>query len=218
MDYAGQRDQMVEQQLRRRGIEDHRVLEAMRRVQREWFVPPELRDRSYADSAISIGAGQTVSQPYIVALSTQALRVEPGNRVLEVGTGSGYQTAVLAELGAEVFTIERLAALSLRARGVLDALGYVGVHFHIGDGSLGWPQEAPFDRVLVTAMAPETPRSLFAQLRETGRMVIPVGTVDEQRLLLIAKLAGQPHIEELCGCLFVKLIGKEGWMGPPGEE
>ena len=210
-DYATQREQMVEHQLVRRGISDERVLEAMRRVPREWFVPPELRDRSYADAAVCIGAGQTVSQPYIVALTSQALAVATGQRVLEIGTGSGYQTAILAEMGAEVFSIERLAALSLRARSVLDALGYAGIHFMIGDGSMGWPNEAPFDRIVVTAMAPEVPRSLFAQLRETGRMVIPVGTVDQQQLLLVVKSAGQPAIEELCGCLFVKLIGKEGW-------
>lgn len=202
---------MVEQQLRVRGITDARVLAAMERVPREWFVPPELRDRAYADSALGIGAEQTISQPYIVGLTTQALQIAGGHRVLEIGTGSGYQTAILAELGAEVFTIERLTPLSLRARGVLDALGYERIHFSIGDGTLGWPDEAPFDRVVITAMAPELPKSLFAQLREGGRMVIPIGTPDRQSLDLISKLGGQPIYEHLCGCLFVKLIGEQGW-------
>jgi protein-L-isoaspartate(D-aspartate) O-methyltransferase len=210
-DYAGEREWMVEQHLRRRGITDERVLAAMRRVPREWFVPPELRDRSYADSAVAIGAGQTISQPYIVGLTTQALDVTEGLRVLEIGTGSGYQTAVLAELGAEVFTMERIAALSLRARGILDAQGYDRIHFRIGDGTLGWPDEAPFERIAVTAMAPELPQTLFRQLRESGRMVIPIGSAEQQRLELITKSAGQPVSQLLCGCLFVKLIGEQGW-------
>lgn len=216
-DYATQREQMVEYQLRRRGITDDRVLAAMGRVPREWFVPPELRDRAYADSALGVGAGQTISQPYIVGLTTQALLVSPGHRVLEVGTGSGYQAAVLAELEVEVFTIERLAPLSLRARGVLDALGYDRIHFHIGDGTLGWPEEAPFDRIAVTAMAPEMPRALFAQLREGGRLVMPVGSAERQILQSVTKSAGQPVVEDLCGCLFVKLIGEQGWS-EAGEE
>jgi protein-L-isoaspartate(D-aspartate) O-methyltransferase len=215
-EYDDQRQQMVDRQLRARGIGDERVLTAMNHVPREWFVTPELRDRAYADSALGIGAAQTISQPYIVALSTQALAVEPGHRVLEVGTGSGYQTAILAELGAEVFTIERIGPLSLRARSVLDALGYENIHFRIGDGTLGWPEEAPFDRVLLAAMAPELPHSLFAQLREGGRMVMPVGTTERQSLQRITKVSGQPTTEELCGCLFVKLIGQEGW--PEGGD
>jgi protein-L-isoaspartate(D-aspartate) O-methyltransferase len=214
MTYEDERERMVDQQLRRRGITDERVLAAMRRVSREWFVPPELRERSYADSALSIGAGQTISQPYIVALTTQALDVAPGLRVLEIGTGSGYQTAVLAELGAEIFTIERIAPLSLRARATLDAKGYDRIHFRIGDGTLGWPDEAPFERIAVTAMAPELPQALFRQLREGGRMVAPIGTAEQQSLELITKSAGQPTTQTLCGCLFVKLIGEQGW----GEE
>ena len=216
-DYATQREHMIEQQLRRRGITDDRVLAALGRVPREWFVLPELRDRAYADSALAVGAGQTISQPYIVGLTTQALLVSPEHRVLEVGTGSGYQAAVLAEMGAEVFTIERLAPLSLRARSVLDARGYDRIHFRIGDGTLGWPEEAPFDRIAVTAMAPELPRALFAQLREGGRLVMPIGTSERQQLALVTKSAGQPVVEELCGCLFVKLIGEQGWP-EPGEE
>jgi protein-L-isoaspartate(D-aspartate) O-methyltransferase len=210
-DYTAQRREMLDRQLRSRGITDEQVLAALNRVPREWFVPPELRDRAYADSALPIGADQTISQPYIVALSTQALRITPGLRVLEIGTGSGYQAAVLAELGAEVFTVERIATLSLRARGILDARGYEKIHFRIDDGSLGWPEEAPFDRILVTAMAPELPKSLFAQLRDGGRMVIPIGGTEQQVLQLITKVAGQPVVEDLCKCMFVRLVGEEGW-------
>jgi protein-L-isoaspartate(D-aspartate) O-methyltransferase len=210
-DYNGAREWMVEHHLRRRGISDERVLGAMGQVPREWFLPPELRDRSYADCAVSIGAGQTISQPYIVALTTEALNVAPSQRVLEIGTGSGYQTAILAQMGAEIFTVERIAALSLRARGILDAQGYDRIHFRIGDGTLGWPDEAPFDRIVVTAMAPELPQSLFRQLREGGRMVLPLGTVEHQRLEQVTKTGGQPVVHVLCGCLFVKLIGEQGW-------
>ena len=211
MDFVPQRHQMVDQQLRTRGIADPRTLAAIGRVPREWFVPPELRDRAYADSALSIGSDQTISQPYIVGLTTEALNVAEGHRVLEIGTGSGYQTAVLAELGAEVFTIERHTTLSLRARAVLDALGYQRIHFRIGDGTLGWPEAAPFDRIVVTAMAPELPASLFAQLRTEGKMVIPIGTLERQSLDLITKVVGKPVAQHLCGCLFVKLIGSQGW-------
>ena len=214
-DYSAQRQQMVEQQLRARGIGDERVLAAMGRVQREWFVPPELRERAYADSAVAIGAEQTISQPFIVGLTTHALEIAQGHRVLEIGTGSGYQTAVLAELGAEVFTIERITTLSLRARAVLDAMGYQRIHFRICDGTLGWPEEAPFDRIVVTAMAPELPAPLFAQLRTEGKMVIPIGTLERQSLQLITKVAGKPVVEHLCGCLFVKLIGEQGWAESP---
>jgi protein-L-isoaspartate(D-aspartate) O-methyltransferase len=210
-DYASERERMVEHDLRRRGISDERVLIAMRRVPREWFMPPELRDRSYADAAASIGAGQTISQPYIVALTTQSLDIRADQRVLEIGTGSGYQTAVLAEMGAEIFTIERLPSLSLRARSILDAQGYDRIHFRIGDGTLGLPDEAPFDRIAVTAMAPELPQALFRQLREGGRMVMPVGTPEHQQLEQITKSSGEPVVHVLCGCLFVKLIGEQGW-------
>jgi protein-L-isoaspartate(D-aspartate) O-methyltransferase len=216
-DFSRERDSMIEHHLRRRGIRDERVLLAMSRVPREWFVPPELRERSYADAAVAIGVGQTISQPYIVALTTQALQLSSGERILEIGTGSGYQTAILAELGAEVFTIERIPTLSLRARAILDARGYDRIHFKIGDGTLGWADEAPFDRVVVTAMAPELPPALFSQLREKGRMVIPIGTTEMQRLELIIKANGQPSTESLCGCLFVKLIGEQGWSGDSEE-
>ena len=217
-DFTYQRQQMIEQQLRRRGVTDSGVLAAMGRVPRERFVPPELRNRAYADSALAIGASQTISQPFIVGLTTQALALSPDHRVLEIGTGSGYQTAVLAELGAEVFTVERLQTLSLRARSILDSFGYQRIHYRVGDGSLGLPDDAPFYRIVVTAMAPDVPPSLFAQLRDGGRIVIPIGDVDRQRLELITKSAGQPMTETLCGCLFVKLMGKEGWPEPGEEE
>ncbi len=210
-DFAYQRQQMIEQQLRRRGVRDERVLAAMGRVPRERFVPPELCRRAYEDSALAIGASQTISQPFIVGLTTQAMCVSPGHRVLEIGTGSGYQTAVLAELQAEIFSVERIGTLSLRARGILDSFGFERIHYHVGDGTLGMPDEAPFDRIVVTAMAPDLPPPLFAQLLEGGRMVIPVGTVERQHLQLVIKSNGRPVVENLCGCLFVKLIGEQGW-------
>ena len=216
-DYDSLRRQMVEQQLRARGIVSERVLEVMARVPREWFVTPELRQRAYEDSALAIGATQTISQPYIVGLTTQALEVNEGDLVLEIGTGSGYQTAVLAELGAEVFTVERIRTLSLRARSVLDTLGYAKIHFRIGDGSQGWPEQVPFDRIAVTAMAPELPQSLFAQLKEGGRMVIPIGSEQRQSLELIQKVSGQQQSQSLCSCLFVKLVGQQGWPEPPKD-
>lgn len=210
-DYERERQRMVDVQLRARGITDKRVLDAMGAVKREWFVPSEQRPHAYDDGSLEIGLGQTISQPYIVGLMSQALRLQGGERVLEVGTGSGYQTAMLVELGAEVFTIERLRMLSLRARSALDALAYEGVHFHVGDGTAGWPEEAPFDCIVATAMAPQLPRPLFAQLRSTGRLVIPIGIESRQTLYCITNREGQPHYEPLCSCVFVRLIGSDGW-------
>lgn len=211
-DFQHQREAMVSQQLWTRSIHDERVLAAMGKVAREWFVPPDYRDASYADRALPIGCEQTISQPYMVALMTQELLLTGTERVLEVGTGSGYQTAVLAELCAEVYTIERIRELSLRARGILDARGYENVHFLIGDGSKGWPEQAPFDRVLTTAMAPEMPTALFAQLEENGILVIPIGSEDRQMLQQIRKQDGKPVVRDVCACMFVKLIGSEGWL------
>lgn len=211
-EFKQQREAMVSQQLWARGIHDERVLAAMQKVPREWFVLPEQRDASYADRALPIGCDQTISQPYMVALMTQELTLSGDERVLEIGTGSGYQTAVLAELCAEVYTIERIRDLSLRARSILDARGYENVHFLIGDGSKGWPEQAPFDRILTTAMAPEMPRTLFAQLSEGGVLVIPLGNEDRQMLQQIRKQDGKPVVRDVCACMFVKLIGGEGWL------
>lgn len=216
VEYARKRRHMVSRQLRGRGITDGRVLDAMDRVPREWFVRPEERDQAYDDRALPIGCQQTISQPYIVSLMSQELMLRGTERVLEIGTGSGYQTAILAELAAEVYTVERVRELSLRARMALDARGYQNVHYHIGDGTLGWPEHASYDRIVVTAMAPEVPASLFDQLGEGGVMVIPVGSPKSQMLQAVHKENGEQRVRDLCPCLFVRLVGQEGW--PDGEE
>ncbi len=202
---------MIVRQVRERGVRDRRVLDALSRVSRGWFVPPEQRAHANADRALSIGLEQTVSQPYVVAVMTVELALSGVERVLEIGTGSGYQTAVLAALAGEVFTVERLATLSLRARGRLDGLGLANVRYRIGDGSLGWPEEAPFDRVLVTAAGPLFPSALFAQLKEGGLLVAPLGGEETQTLTSVRKHEGQPVSRALMSCRFVKLIGEEGW-------
>ncbi len=198
---------MVVEQLTERGITARAVLSAMGRVPRERFVPIEFLADAYADRALPIDSGQTISQPYIVALMTQALELTGIEKVLEVGTGSGYQAAVLAELAAHVITVERHAELSEHARRVLVALGYKNVTLVVGDGTLGWPAEAPYDRVIVTAAAARLPEALFEQLREGGIMAIPLGNADSQALVAIRKVAGQPVTTELSGCRFVPLVG-----------
>jgi len=198
-------------ELRGQGIRDERVLAALGRVPRHRFVPPHLVPHAYEDRPLPIGSGQTISQPYIVALSTEALALGPGDRVLEIGTGSGYQTAILAELAGEVHTVERLPELSAGARERLAALGYRNVHFRVGDGTLGWPEAAPFDAILVTAGAPRVPRKLLEQLGPGGRMVIPVGGRWSQELTLVRREEEGFVHERLCPCTFVPLIGEEGW-------
>jgi len=195
----------------RRGIEDERVLTAMRMVPRHRFVDAALVKEAYGDGPLPIGEGQTISQPFIVALMTQALRLRKGERVLEIGTGSGYQAAILAEMGMHVFTIERCPSLPEAARQRLRELGYHSVSVHHGDGNDGWPEEAPFDAVLITAAAREVPRAAYAQLRPGGRMLLPIGDEDEQELALIEKTNEGPREVCLGGCRFVKLIGRHGW-------
>jgi len=202
---------MVEEQLVRRGITDARVLDAMRRISRHVFVEEALRDRAYGDHPLPIGEGQTISQPYMVAAMTQLLKLEGTEKVLEIGTGSGYQTAILAALARRVCSVERLPALAARARRVLEELGSTNVIIKTGDGSFGWPDEAPFDRVLVTAGAPQVPAPLFQQLAEGGRLVVPVGELQGQTLFLVEKVDGRMRTSTDCGCVFVKLIGKYGW-------
>jgi protein-L-isoaspartate(D-aspartate) O-methyltransferase len=195
-----------------RGINDPRVLAAMARVPRHRFLPEELHDRAYADTALPIGAGQTISQPYIVALMTQELRLTGEERVLEVGTGSGYQAAILAELCRELVTIERHEELLQTAVSVLGDLGYANIEFRVGDGTLGCPDRAPFDGIIVTAAAPDVPSPLYNQLASGGRMVIPVGDRQSQMLIYVEKQPdGQPLTRDLCGCRFVQLIGEAGW-------
>jgi len=183
----------------------------MRKVPRHLFVDEALRDRAYDDHPLPIGEGQTISQPFIVGLMSELLWLEGTEKVLEIGTGSGYQTAVLAELARRVCTIERLPALAARARGVLERLGYTNVWVRVGGGTLGWPEEAPFDRIIVTAGAPAVPPPLFEQLAEGGRMVLPIGDQTEQTLTIVEKVGGEMRTTPHSACVFVKLIGKYGW-------
>jgi protein-L-isoaspartate(D-aspartate) O-methyltransferase len=201
------RDRMVVEQLAERGITSSAVLSAMGRVPRERFVPIDFLPDAYADRALPIDCSQTISQPYIVALMTEALELTGGEKVLEIGTGSGYQAAVLAELAARVVSVERHAELSEQAARQLDAMGYRNVSPFVGDGTLGWPPDAPYDRIIVTAAAATLPQALFDQLTEGGIMAIPLGSADAQALVAIRKIAGQPQITELSGCRFVPLIG-----------
>lgn len=202
---------MVEAQIRRRGIRSPRLLEAMARVPRHLFVPEELAPRAYEDRALSIGEQQTISQPFMVASMTDCLELQGNERVLEVGAGSGYQAAILAELAREVITVEKNAALAESARARLAALGYGNVRVEIGDGTLGWPEAAPFDGILVAAAAPVIPEPLVAQLAEGGRLVIPVGQSDKQMLMRIRKSDGEITEEKLFACQFVPLRGRYGW-------
>ncbi len=203
---------MVERQLRRRGISDPRVLEVMARVPREAFLPPSLHPEAYEDRAVPIGQDQTLSQPYMVAAMTEALQVGPEDRILEIGTGSGYQAAVLALLAREVRSIERIASLAEAARRALDTLGIENVEIRVGDGSRGWPEEAPFDGIIVTAAAPDVPRSLLRQIAsDGGRLLIPVGTLVSQDLIRVTRQGEDFDSETLVGCRFVPLLGEEGW-------
>ena len=202
---------MVARQLRARDISDERVLEAMERVPRELFVPDQERDHAYADAALPIGHGQTISQPYMVARIAEALALRPGERVLDVGTGSGYQAAVLAELGTEVVTIERIPELAERARASLAAAGYPQVDVRVGDGTLGVPELAPFDAIAVAAAAPAFPETLYEQLRPRGRLVVPVGGEHMQRLEVIVRSPEGPAVIKSVPCRFVPLLGEEGF-------
>ena len=207
------RSEMLEQHLRRRGIRSTAVLSAMERVPREAFVPESFVHEAYADRALQIDCQQTISQPYIVALMSDALQLTGNERVLEIGTGSGYQTAVLAELAGEVFSIERHEFLARQAAERLNRLGYKNVHLRIGDGALGWPEAAPFDRCLIAAAAAEVPPAIWDQLREGGILVAPLGSSEEQTLYAFHKVAGQPQGGAITLCRFVPLIS-----GSPESE
>jgi protein-L-isoaspartate(D-aspartate) O-methyltransferase len=211
--FARERERMVEEQLVARGVTDPRVLAVMRRVPRHLFMDEALRERAYGDHPLPIGDGQTISQPFIVGKMTELLRLGGTEKVLEVGTGSGYQAAVLGELAGRVCTIERIPRLVQRARETLEALGYRNVWVRAANGTLGWPDEAPFERILVAAGGPSVPPPLFAQLAERGRMVMPVGDVTTQKLFVIDKRDGEMHVTEESGCVFVKLVGKYAWEG-----
>lgn len=213
-DWASQRHSMVEEQIRKRGIQSLRVLSALERVPRHFFVPEELRAYAYEDRALKIAGGQTISQPYMVAVMTEYLALEGSERTLEVGTGSGYQAAILAELASEVVTVERNEFLAASARERLSSLGYRNIQTVVNDGTLGVPHCAPFDAILVAAAAPAIPPLLFEQLAEGGRMVVPVGDAEKQMLLRIRKIEGKAAEEKLFACQFVPLRGRYGWPEP----
>lgn len=205
---------MVETQIRARSIHDERVLTVMEAMPRHLFVDEGLIAQAYSDNPLPIGEKQTISQPYIVALMTQALELKGRERVLEIGTGSGYQTAILAKLADHVFSIERVATLAQRARRILDMLNCYNVAIRIGDGSYGWKEEAPFDAIITTAAAPKIPQYLVDQLAPGGKLVVPVGNRDVQTLQKFTRQIDNPveiKKEDLCGCRFVSLIGESGW-------
>ena len=204
--FQAERERMVRTQLAERDIREVRVLDAMSRVPRHEFVPETLRQEAYEDHPLPIGEGQTISQPYIVAAMLEYLAPQTAERVLEVGTGSGYVTALLSLLSAEVYSVERHAQLAISAESTLHRLGYRNMKIRVGDGSQGWPEYAPFDAILVSAATPEMPPALFAQLREGGRMVVPVGPPSSQELQLIRKVNERPEIRVLEGCRFVPLV------------
>jgi len=208
---ARERERMVDEQLARRGITDARVLDAMRRIPRHRFVEEGLAHSAYEDHPLPIGEGQTISQPYIVALMTSLLELTGQEKVLEVGTGSGYQTALLGALARRVCSIERLPRLAERARAMLESLGVSNVWIRVGNGALGWPDEAPFDRILVAAGGPTVPPPLMEQLAEGGRMILPVGSAEDQVLTVVERTSGEIRSREMGECKFVKLVGKYAW-------
>ena len=211
-EYTARREQMVRTQIEARSVRDERVLAAMRAVPRHLFVPAYQVGSAYRDTPLAIGQGQTISQPYIVALMTELLRLTGDECVLEIGTGSGYQAAVLAQLAAEVITVERFPSLAQEARERLAGLGYDNVRVEVGDGSLGWPQDAPYDAIIVTAASPEMPEPLPAQLADGGRLVVPVGPRWTQHLVCVRRERGAFKRETLIGVAFVPLIGAHGWQ------
>jgi protein-L-isoaspartate(D-aspartate) O-methyltransferase len=209
--YAKARDKMIRQQIMARGVYDERVLDAMQSVPRHLFVPVNSRHSAYHDGPLSIGQGQTISQPYIVALMTEVMALKEHERVLEIGTGSGYQTAILSRLAARVYTIERIPELADRARDVLCQLGYNNVQIRIGDGTLGWPEQGPYDAIVVTAASPKVPEPLTEQLAEGGRLVAPIGGSWSQSLVRIRRQGDRLQRRELATVAFVPLIGEHGW-------
>ncbi|HEU18231.1 MAG TPA: protein-L-isoaspartate(D-aspartate) O-methyltransferase [Deltaproteobacteria bacterium] len=210
------RMRMIDSQLISRGIKDERVLKAMEKIPRHLFVDEGLQDQAYADSPLPIGDRQTISQPYIVALMTEALELKRNDKVLEIGTGSGYQAAILAELADRVLSIERIASLADRARKLLEFLGYYNVLIRVGDGTYGWREESPFDAIIVTAGAPEIPKTYIEQLAVGGRLIVPIGDRFTQTLVKATRLSDNTEdieTKDLGGCRFVHLIGEYGWKG-----
>ena len=211
MDFEELREFMVRTQLIPRGIMDERVLSAMKKVPRHLFVDESMQHRAYDDMALSINEGQTISQPYMVAVMTELLELKGNEKVLEIGTGSGYQGAILAELSKEVYTVERIASLAQRSEDKFASLGYMNIHVKVGDGTLGWQEQSPFDRIIITAGAPKIPDPLTEQLSEGGILIAPVGDRFSQILLKIKKTRGKLSEEHHTPCVFVPLIGTHGW-------
>jgi protein-L-isoaspartate(D-aspartate) O-methyltransferase len=211
MDFEAQRKRMVQTQLIGRGLDDQRVLDVFLEIPRHEFVSEDMMSSAYDDCPLPIGQGQTISQPYMVALMTQMLRLKPEDKVLEVGTGSGYQTAIISKLAGKVYTIERIQRLARQAQQRFEKLGLKNIEVHVGDGTLGLEDFKPFDAIIITAAAPHVPESLIGQLKEQGRLVIPVGGKFLQELMLIEKQQGRIVEKQQCGCVFVPLIGKQGW-------
>jgi len=206
----------LRRQLEAKGITSTRVLDAIEQTRRELFVPPDMRQQAYDDNALPIGSGQTISQPFIVALMTQAAELTGNETVMEIGTGSGYQAAVLSRLCRHLVTVERLPELAEQARQTLDALGDTNITYHVGDGTLGCPEHAPYDAILVTAAAPDIPEPLYEQLKPGGRLIVPIGSVSMQQLQCIRKTDSKPDVTRLCDCRFVKLVGRAGWPASAG--
>lgn len=213
MDFDALREFMVRTQLIPRGIRDERVLDAMRKVPRHLFVDESMQYKAYDDMALSIGDSQTISQPYMVAIMTVLLELKGNEKVLEIGTGSGYQAAILAELAKEVYSVERIASLAVRAVERFHAVGYQNIHIKVDDGTLGWIEESPFDRIIITAGAPKVPEPLTGQLSGNGILLAPVGDRFSQQLVKITKSKGKITEEYHTLCVFVPLIGKHGWTG-----
>jgi len=211
MNFSALRKKMVEEQLIPRGIKDKKVLEAFQKVPRHNFVPKRYLDSAYGDFPLSIGEGQTISQPYMVALMTECLGLSGGETILEIGAGSGYQAAILAELASRVYTVERVVSLAEGARTCLKNLDYKNIRIEIGDGTRGWPEFAPYEGIVVTAAAPDIPKPLIEQLRIKGKLVIPIGGSFNQMLTVITKHKDRIETKQICGCVFVPLLGKYGW-------
>ena len=209
--YQAARLKMVQEQIAARGINDERLIAAMMKVPRHYFVPPHLQSRAYDDNALPIDADQTISQPYMVALMTYHLDLRGDEKVLEIGTGSGYQAALLAELAYRVYTIDRISKLAQKARSILEELGYDNIVVTSGDGTLGWSEYAPYDRIITTAAAPKIPNALFNQLKDGGKMVIPVGDRNSQTLKIIQRQGDEAKVLNSVACMFVPLVGKQGW-------
>lgn len=209
--FSGQRRKMIEEHLIRRGIKDLAVAEAMSRIPRHLFVQESFQHQAYGDHPLPIGGNQTISQPYVVGLMTEALHLTGKERVLEIGTGSGYQTAVLAELAEQVFTIERIKSIGMAAQKRLTQLGYTNIIYKVFDGTYGWRDQGPYDAILVAASAPDIPAALIEQLKDTGRLVAPIGEKNDQNLVLLSKNGSKTTRKSLGNCTFVPLIGKFGW-------